>query len=887
MTLWHRLASIVDWILRRNTAEQRLNDEVTAFVEMAAAEKMRDGVPAAEARRLAMIEVGGVEQVKERVRSQRHGGGLDEIARDARYAFRMFRRNPSFTFVIVLTLALGIGANTAIFTLIDALMLRSLPVSNPQELVQITMRERGGTGPGGGSFSHAIARTLANQRDAFAGAAGFSSYAVDVGSSGSLRRVQAALVTGDFYQTLGLHPIAGRLLGHDDDEAGAPLAAVISDGYWEREFARNPNAVGQVLTMNEVPVTIVGVSPRGFVGATVGLVADITLPVSALAQLSPSAAGLLGPGNFWLRILARPAPGVSIAEAMARVNAAWPAAAETAIASHWPANRRKSMAESQFEAEPGGTGWTFLRGLYATPLYVLMGVAGLVLVIACANVASLMLARASSRQREVAVRLAIGAGRGRLVRQFLIESALLSLIGAACGVAIAWSASTTVVNLISEGPVKIVFDLSPNIRVLGFTTVVALATSLLFGIAPALQATAAKPAATLKDDARTSTSRSRVLPLLVSGQVALALVLLAGAGLFVRTLQNLQNIDPGFKREGVLIVELEGRRTAMPSDALAEVQRLPGVLSASFATHTPLSGATWSEPVVPAGQQLPERDSAIFIGADPGYFDALQIRLIAGRAFTDGDAPAGPFVAIVNQAYAKRVFGDRNPIGQHLTASVRGRREDLEVVGLATNVNASGLRKQPPAIVYVAYSQLTGEVPTSLLVRASGSIAGVASTIQQALQPKVSGASVTVRPLSAQVASTIIQERMMAMLAGVFGLLALLLTCVGLYGLLAYTVAQQTKEIGIRMALGAQGSRVVRSVLTGGARLVAIGIVLGLPLAWAASRLVGTMLFGLTPTDPATIFGAILTLVLAAQLAAYLPARRASRVDPLVALRYE
>jgi putative ABC transport system permease protein len=887
MTILRRLASIVDWMLRRDTAERRLDDELATFIQMAAAEKIREGVPPEEARRLAHIELGGVESVKEQVRTQRHGGSLDEIGRDVRYAFRVFGRNPSFTFVIVMTLALGIGANTAIFSLIDALMLRWLPVHHPQELVQVDLREPGQTGPPS-TLSYPIARALATQHDAFAGAAGFSSGVVDVGAAGAVRRVPAAWVTGDFYPMLGLTPVEGRLLRREDDEAGAPLVAVISYGYWEREFARNPAAVGQVLKMNDLPVTIVGVSPRGFVGATVGLVADITLPVAAMAPINPSSAALLEPGNFWLRVLVRPAPGLSAAEALARVNVAWPGFADSVIAPRWSAKRRQAMRDSRFAGTPGGTGETFLRSIYEKPLYVLMAVVGLVLLIACANVASLLLARTSSRQREIAVRLAIGAGRGRIVRQLLIESAVLSLIGAACGVALAAFATRGFVDLMSEGPVRLEFDLSPNLRVLGFTTSVALITSVLFGIAPALQSISAKPVASLKEDARTSTSRTRLLPILITVQVALALVLVAGAGLFVRTLQNLQHVDAGFKSDGVLVADLNGRRTTGLAEAFAKIQALPGVRSAAVATQTPLDGWTWSEPAVPTGQQLPERDTAIFIGADPGYFDALGIRLLAGRAFSETDRPSGPFVAIVNEVYAQKYFAAQNPVGHHLSAEVRGRKEDLEIVGLASNVSASGLRRSPPAIVYVAHAQLAGNnVPMSLIVRASGPLSPIAASIQQTLQPHISGASIEVKPLSAQVGSTIIQERMMAALAGAFGVLALVLVCVGLYGLLAYTVAQRTKEIGIRMALGARESQVVRSVLIGGARLVVIGIALGLPLAWYASRWIGTMLYGLTPMDPVTIAGAMLTLTVAAELAAYFPARRASRVDPLVALRHD
>ena len=885
MTFLRRLGSVVWWLLNRNRAEQGLADELQAFIDLSAADKMRGGLPAAEARRLAVVELGGVEQAKERVRTYRHGSMLDELGRDVRYAFRIFVKNPGFTIIIVLTLALGIGANTAIFGMIDALMLRWLPVKNPQELVQVTFQAPGATTPPAESFSYVIVRALAEQRQIFSGVAGFSGFRFDVGSPAS--RVPGAIVTGRYYEALGLNPVVGRLLTREDDEPGASPVVVISYHYWERAFARSSDAVGQNVRMNGVPVRIVGVSPRGFVGANVGSTADLTIAVAAFPQVKPDAAPLLGPGNFWLRVLARPAPGVSRAQAAARLNAVWPQISEPLIAPHWPASRRKEMADSVFQLSPGGTGWTYLREVYRKPLFVLMAAVGLVLLIACANVASLLLARASARQREVAVRLAIGAGRGRIVRQLLIESTLLSLIGAAFGVGLAWVSGRFLVNMISAAPGRVVFDLTPNWHILGFTSAVAIATGVLFGVAPALQTTAAGPSLVLKEDARMSGSRSRLLPWLVSVQVALSLVLLAGAGLFVRTLRNLQNLDPGFKAEGVLLVDLEGRRTAVPDDFLDEIQRIPGVVSASVSTHTPLSGSVWSEPAVPAGQRIPERDNAYFVGAGPRFLSTMQLHLIAGREFTNRDSADSPAVAIVNEAFAQRHFAKQSPVGQHLAANVRGNRTDLEIVGLVRNTNAAGLRKAPPPTVYVAYAQLTGDLPTALAIRATGRIGSVVSAIQQALQSKLPGTAIEVRPLSAQIEATIVQERMMATLATAFGLLALTLACIGLYGLLAYSVAQRTKEIGIRMALGAQGARVVTLVLKGGARLVLVGIALGLPAMWAASRWVESMLFGVTRTDPATIGGAIVLLMAAAQLAAYLPARRASRLDPLGALRHE
>ena len=886
MKLVHRLTSVLHWILHRSRAEAHLDDELQTFLDMSTADKIAEGLAPGEARRLARLELGGVEQVKERVRTYRHGGMLDEIARDVRYAFRLFMKNRGFTAVVVLTLALGIGANTAIFSLIDALMLRWLPVRNPQELLQVSFQSRD-TNPGNGSFSYAIVGALAAQREIFSGVAGFSGTTFDVGTAGSISRVSGAWVTGGFYPTLGLNPIAGRLLTDEDDRPGAPLTAVVSYGYWQREFAASRQAVGQSLRIKDVPVTIVGVTPRDFVGANVGSVADITMAVAALPQVAPSMAPLLGAGNFWLRVLVRPNPGISAPEATSRLNAVWPRISDPVIATHWSASRRKAIADSVFQLAPGGTGWTYLRDIYRKPLVVLMAGVALVLLIACANVATLLLARASARQKEVAVRLAIGAGRGRIVRQLLIESTLLSLIGAAVGVSVAWWCGRFLVNLLSTGPRSLEFDLTPNWHILAFSSAAAIATAILFGMAPAMQTTAIDPGVALKEDSRKTSSRSRLLPFLVSGQVALSLVLLAGAGVFVRTLNNLHSLDAGFRTDGVLLVELDDSRTALPVDVLEDIQRLPGVLSTAASTHTPLNGWTWTEPAVPSGQPLPERDNAFFVGAGPQFFSTYQIQLLAGREFTDRDRIDAPPVAIVNEAYAQRHFANQNPVGHSLSASVNGRREELEVVGLVRNTKLAGLRAAPPPTVYVAYYQLRPDIRTTVSVRAASPIGQVSSSIQRTLQPTFPRSPIEVRALSTQIGDTIVRERMMAALAGGFAALALALACIGIYGLLGYNVSRRRREIGIRMALGAQARRVVASVVTSGTRLVMLGVVAGLPAVWAGSRSIESLLFGVKPLDPPVIAAAIVVLLLAALLAAYLPARRASRVDPLEALRHE
>jgi putative ABC transport system permease protein len=874
---------------KRSAFEDDMSEEMRFHVEARTADLVRRGMARDEAARRARVEFGSMEKHKEESRASIGLRLLDEASGDSRYALRTFARNKTFTATAIVTLALGIGANTAIFSLFDALMLRWLPVPNPQALVQLRVKSDGPTSASG-SFSYAAVQALDTQREVFSGVAGFSSSEFRVGTPGSMATVPGAMVTGSFYETLGLNPVVGRLLTRDDDGPGAPLVAVASYGYWERQLARDPTLPGRTVLMNGVPATIVGVSPRGFVGANVGQVADLTIPVAALPLVFPEMAGLLGPGNYWLRVLARPQPSLSPGEAQAQIAARWPRIAEAVVAPHWPADRKKATIESVIELVPGGTGWTFLREMYVRPLQVLMTVVAVVLLIACANVASLLLARAAARQKEIAVRLAIGAGRGRIVRQLLVESVLLSFAGAACGVGLASMMGRFLLDRLSTGPFAVELDLTPNWHVLLFTAGVAIGTAILFGLAPALQATGFGLSPALKEEARSTASRSRLLPWLVTAQVALSLVLLIGAGLFVRTLRNLQRFDPGFARDGVLLVDLDGKRPPWSAELLEEIRRMPGVASASISTHTPLSGSTWSEAVVPAGQPLPNRDTAVFIGAGPGFFETMRIPVLAGREFTAQDSATNTSVAVVNERFAQRHFPNQNPVGRHLTARLSGEPRDLEIVGLVKNTHTRSLRSAPPVIVYLAYAQLPGnrgDRAATVEIRTAGRLADVTPALRQAMQSRFPDAAVKVGALSAQVDASIVQERMMATLAGGFGLLALALASVGIYGLLAYGVARRTKEIGIHMALGAQRKRVVALVLRGARKSLVIGLAVGLPVAMVASRWVESMLFGLKPSDPIAITAAVLLLATVAHVAAYVPALRASRVDPLVALRHE
>ena len=656
-----RLVSIARWILGRRRAEADLDRELRAYVEMSADDGVAGGLTPDEADRLARADLGGLETARERVRTGRHGWRLDEIARDVRHAWRRLVRAPGYAAVVLVTLALGIGANTAIFSLIDALMLRPLAARDPGALGLVSLRARGATASATSdlSLSYRLIRALDAQHGIVESVGGFGTFLFDVGEPGSVERIPGAVVTGGFFDTLGLAPGAGRLLTRGDDEPGAPLAAVVSDEYWDRRFHRSPAAIGAVIAVNGVPVTVVGVTAPPFQGVEVGQRADVVLPVSSIAVVRPARSSLLDPGTAWLRALARPAPGLSRVEAASRLNAIWPALSSDVMPARWPAPRRREMVESTFALEPGGRGFTSLREVYDRPLLILQAVAGVVLLLACVNVASLSLARVEGRRRELALRLAIGASRARVVRELLIESLLVSAGGAVAGVGVAAASVRVWVTVIASGPFGAAFGLAPTIHVALFAAGLAVATGLLFGLAPAFQLRDARPSRALSDDVRTSTGRSRLLPALVVTQVALSAVLVGGAGLLVRTLRNLDRVDRGFSVDGVVILRLD---QAPPASLVDHVRHVSGVVAATVATQTPLDGSSWTEPLVPVGQRVPDDDNTRVVGIDAGYFTTLRVPIVAGRAPADGDR-TGPPVSVITERYARQHCPAGNAIG--------------------------------------------------------------------------------------------------------------------------------------------------------------------------------------------------------------------------------
>ena len=881
---------------RRNERERELERELRSDLELEAPEQQENGLPTDASFHAARRALGNVGLVQEEVRQVWGWMFLDRLNQDLVYALRGMRRSPGFTVTAILSLALGIGANTAIFSLIDALLLRWLPVRDPQGLMQVIIR-RPGAEPLE-SFSYPLILALADHHEIFSGLCGFSSsrrLAVRWGDS--VESTSAVFVSGGYYSTLGLQPASGRLLTESDDRPGAVPVAVITDAYWQRKFGRSPDSIGRQILVEGRPVTIAGVSPAGFSGANVGEIADVTLPLSTMPQIRPDWAYNLDYSSWWLRVLARPLPGIPRDAAKARLNVVWSQAVESLIATMPADSRSRSRIEgSTPEVMPGGTGWTDLRRRFRRPLLVLMAVAGLLLLIACANLANLLLARAAARQREIAVRLAIGASRARLVRQLLTEALLLSALGAAAGIGLAWQGSRVLVNLLSSGQAHGIFvDVRPDWLVLAFAAAMALITGVLFGLAPAFRGTTVGPAGALRESA--ALASSRLAPLLVTAQVSLALLLLIGAGLFIETLRNLDRVDPGFRGNGVLLAGADAARegyhgagAALFYEALLhQIERLPGVKSASYSIITPLAGGGVSQDVSIRGRPV-SREQIYFNAVSAGYFETLGTPVVLGREFNARDTAAAEPVALVNQAFARLYLPAGSPLGQHLAVG-SFMRQEFSVVGVVKDAVYETLWASPPPTVYVPVVQrnypATAGFGVTFEAHVVGPLGPAAKALRATLQSKLPGSAVEVHALTGQVERSLVRERLMATLAAGFGILGLVLASVGLYGLMTYSVARRTNEIGIRLTLGATRPAVLWMIIRRVLALLSLGMLIGIPVALAAARFVSSMLYGMQATDLWTIAAATATLATTGLLAGFLPAFRASRVDPMVALRYE
>jgi len=818
----------------------------------------------------------------------------DEMFLDLRYGLRILLKSKGFTVVAVFSLALGIGANTAIFSLIDAVLLKTLPVERPEQLYFI--QNVGPRRPEGGAPPYPCFERFRDQNQSFSSLAAFAPRNPKVNIDGQVEEVSGQFVSGNYFSLLGVNAILGRMPSLADDAVpgrGGPdgLVAVISYNYWTRRFGQRPEVIGKVIRIGNDPVTIIGVTPPDFYGLSPGRETSISLPMSM-----EGAEMLAERTSWWFQAVGRLKPGVSVEQARAEL--------DTVFQSYM--NETNFNAESRREnfariaLAPASKGLNTLRRQFSRPLQALMAIVAMVLLIACANVANLLLARATARRKEFAVRLALGASRSRLVRQTLTESLLLVSLGGLLGLLFARWGSAFLVSFFATGRGRLFVNLPLDYRVLLFTASVALITGLTFGLAPALQATRINPNPALKDSAGTSSlSRLRLGKSLVVAQVALSLLLLVGAGLFVRTLHNLKNADAGFQAEGVLTMKVnppetnyQGERLAnLWKDTLARVERLPGVRSASLCALSPLDGGDRGVLVGVSGfTPRAENEKGIRLNqVSPDYFRTFGIALLQGRGFTNSDNESAPRVALFNEAAARFYFGDRSPIGEQLTF-FSGRPNapaPYQIVGVVRDSRYQNLREPDTRLVYLPMAQRLDRMGRlTLAVRAEGKLTDLAKAISNEMRAIGSDILLTnIATLKEQVDQSLLQERLVATLSLFFGLLALLLACLGLYGVMSYDVARRTREIGIRMALGASARCVVRLVLRETLLWVALGLALGLGAALATTRWAESLLFGLKPNDPLTIGLAAIVLLTVAGVAGYLPARRASRVDPLVALR--
>jgi predicted permease len=886
MNWWGRLT-------RRDALERQLDAELRDHFERLVADHRVHGWPEAEARRRARLEFGGLDQVKELCRDVRGTRWLDELTQDARYGWRALRKHAGFTAVAITTLAIGIAATLTIFSIVEALLLRPLPVTKPDELVTLV---RWQSGYDSDHFSYPQVQRLAERSDLFAGLAGIGSDIVNVGASDALEPTSAAWVSGQFYSTLGVVPLAGRLLSEADDRPGAPAVAVITHDYWRRRFGGDPGVVGAEVVMEGVPVPIVGISPPGFTGATVGERADITLAVSARPRLQPENDGFLTADARWLRIVGRRPGSVGIEKVQAGLDVIWPRLLAATLPASLSTDARARAMTMTVSVAPGANGTSRLRSGYRAPLAVATGLVALVLVLACVNVAELVLARAGTRSREIALRCAVGAGRSRIVRQLLTESALLAALGTAAGIAVAAFAGDALVALIASGEsgpeaALVSLDLAFNWRVAGAAMLVMVTTTLLFGLAPALRASLIGPGALSASPRRIADSHRRLARSLIVAQVALSLALVTGAGLFARSLNNLRALDRGFRTEHVLLASFDASRGRLTSAALREfnssilrtVEQLQGVRAASLAAITPLQGGGMSRPVVVNG--VSTRDEEVYFNiVSPRFFEIMQTPVIAGRDFGPGDNAAAPKVAIVNETFVRQYLTPGGPLGQRVAFSAAD--DEMRIVGVVRDAVYETLRAVPPATIYAAYLQQRGR-PMTLVIDAEGALAAAATAVRAAVQPKVPTQPLRMRTLTAQVEASLVRERLMALLASVFGAVALTLAAIGLYGLIAHSVTNHTHEIGVRLALGARPLTIERGILQMALGLLAAGIAIGVPATWMLAQLVRSFMFGIAPTDSTTMTAAIAVLTLAAVLAALGPARRAARIDPVISLRAE
>jgi putative ABC transport system permease protein len=879
-------------MFRGNRLSRDLDRELEFHIAERADELRSQGLSAEAAERQARRRLGNYVLQKERTRDVNVIAWLDTVRADVQYAARSLLASPAFSLVAVLSLALGIGANTAIFSLMDALVLKSLPVERPEELVQLGLTDQNMSWP------NPLWEQVRDRQQIFTGLAAYSEEQFDLSQGGIARPVPGSYVSGQFFTMLGVRPEAGRLLGADDDYRGCAPVAVLGAGFWHSEFGGARDIVGRSLLLSGKRFEIVGVADAAFAGVTVGRQVGVYVPLCAEAVIAGPRSGLDQRSRWFLQVLGRPQPGTTQAGINAHLAAIAGPSYEATLPEHYPPEHQAEYLAGTISAVPAAAGASTVRDQYRKALLVLMGLVAVVLLIACANVANLLLARATARRQEIAVRLAIGAGRARIMRQLMTESLLLAMLGALFGVMIAVWASRALVHLISTTSNTVFLELPLDLRLLGFTLLVATAAALVFGVAPAWRAGREDPQNALRASARgvvSGHSRFNAGKALVVGQIALSLGMLVAAGLLLGTFRTLWTASPGFDRERVMLVAVDlpdemdtfERQRAVYGPLLAQLRALPGVESAGTAELTPVGRARWNNLIFVDGHDVaaePDRLSNMNQVSD-GYFATLGTRVLYGREFSAGDIAGATQVAVVNEEFARYFFGVPNVVGR----SFRFGNTDaapVEIVGVVENTKYQSLREEPQRIGYLAWNQATDRsFLVNFVIRIRGDEPAIREAVVAAAERIEPAVSLRFGSLERQLSDSLARERMLATLSAFFGGLALLLAMIGLYGIMAYTVTRRRGEIGIRIALGSARARVLRMVLGEAATLLAAGLALGAAGAIAGARLVESFLYGVQPRDPLTIVAAALLLGAVGLTACALPAWRASRVEPMTALR--
>jgi putative ABC transport system permease protein len=880
--------------------------ELRGYIEIETDENIARGMKPDEARSAAHRKLGNEVLVREEIYRMNSIGFLETFWQDLRYGARSLRLNLGFAAIAIASLTIGIGANTTIFQFLDAIRLRSLPVKNPQELAMVHIANRNwGTGSFNGSYpqlTNPLWEQLRDRQQAFSGLAAWTDMELNLARGGEARFASGLLVSGDFFNVLGVTPVRGRLFTPVDDQRGcAAPGAVISYAFWQREFGRDPSALGRSLSLEGHPFPVIGITPASFFGVEVGGSFDVAIPLCAepLVRGGPS---FLDLRHVWfLAAIGRLKAGWSLAQATAHLNTISPGLFDATMPTGYGSDM-KDYLTLKLGAFPANKGFNSLdHGGAPDPLWILMASTGLVLLIACANLANLMLARASAREREISVRLAIGASRSRLVRQLLSESLLLAVTGTLLGALLAPALNKVLLALLTTESNEMFFDLTPDWRVFAFLGGVAVSTCVLFGLAPALRATRTEPGTAMKASGRGNTATREgfgLRRLLVVSQVALSLVLLVSALLFLRSFRNLLTVNPGFRQDGILLVELDPRRLGVPKEQrfplreeiIRRVRAIPGVDAAADASVIPLGGSSWTMGIRVPGQSG-QAGSSRFDWVGPEFFKTMEIPLLAGRVFDEHDTTNSPSVAIVNESFARTLLNGVNPIGRSFhTVAEPGYPETVyQIVGSVKDTKYQQLRESQQTICFVPSSQypLGGGPFAQVLIRSSVPLPALTEQVKSAILGVSPDILIYFRVFKTMIRDHLVDERAMALLSGFFAALATLLAIIGLYGVMSYMVARRRTEIGIRMALGADSGDVSKMILREAGLLLAMGLAVGMALALAASGAASTLLFGLKPNDPATLAVAAAALALAAVGASYLPARRAARLDPMTALREE